>query len=502
MGKPTGFKEFARELPGKQSVEERLKHYNEFVEKYADEKLNQQAARCMDCGVPFCHHGCPLGNVIPEFNDAVYNQDWKEAYEILTSTNNFPEFTGRICPAPCETACVLGINQPPITIEEIEKHIIEIAFDKGFVKPKKPNLRSGKKVAVIGSGPAGLAAAAQLNYAGHQVTVFERDDAPGGLLRYGIPDFKLDKWVVDRRIKLLEEEGIVFRCLANVGVNININDVLREFNAIVLAGGSTTPRNLFVPGRELNGVHFAMDFLKQNNKRVAAKDLLANAAIESNILNEEVKATGKNVVVIGGGDTGSDCVGTSNRHGAASVTQFELMPKPAEERNDFMPWPSYPMLLKTTSSHEEGATRQWAVATKEFMGDSDGKLKALKIVDLEWKIVDGRPAQFVEVTGSEREIPCELALLAMGFVHPQHTGFINDLGIGLDERGNVKASEKDYRTNISKVFTAGDMRRGQSLVVWAISEGRECARAVDEFLSNAVTSLLEAKERSVLELER
>lgn len=494
MGKPTGFKEFGRELPVKQPVQDRLQHYNEFVHRYTDEKLNQQAARCMNCGVPFCHHGCPLGNVIPEFNDAVYKKYWKEAYEILSSTNNFPEFTGRICPAPCETACVLGINQPAITIEEIEKHIIEIAFDKGFVKPRKPNLRSGKKVAVIGSGPAGLAAAAQLNYAGHTATVFERDDAPGGLLRYGIPDFKLEKWVIDRRIKLMEEEGIIFKCLANVGVNVSINDILREFNAIVLAGGSTTPRNLFIPGRELKGVHFAMDFLKQNNKRVAGKDPLANAAIESNILSEELKATGKNVVVIGGGDTGSDCVGTSNRHGAKSVTQFELLPKPPEERNDYMPWPSYPMLLKTTTSHEEGANRQWAVATKEFIGDENVNLKALKIVDLEWKIVDGRPAQFVEVAGSEREIPCELALLAMGFVHPQHIGFINDLGIGLDERGNVNASEKDYRTNISKIFTAGDMRRGQSLVVWAISEGRECARKVDEFLNNNAPSMLESKD--------
>jgi glutamate synthase (NADPH/NADH) small chain len=491
MGKPTGFKEFNRELPGKQPVEERLTHYNEFVERYTDEKLNQQAARCMDCGVPFCHHGCPLGNVIPEFNDAVYKQEWKEAYDILISTNNFPEFTGRICPAPCETACVLGINQPAITIEEIEKHIIEIAFDKGFVQPKRPNLRTGKKVAVIGSGPAGLAAAAQLNYAGHTVTVFERDDAPGGLLRYGIPDFKLEKWVVDRRIKLMEEEGVVFRCLANVGVNISINDILREYNAIVLAGGSTTPRNLFIPGRELNGVHFAMDFLKQNNKRVAGKDSLANAGIESNILTEELKATAKHVVVIGGGDTGSDCVGTSNRHGALSVTQFELLPKPPEQRNEFMPWPSYPMLLKTTSSHEEGATRHWAVATKEFIGEN-GNLKALRIVDLEWKIIDGRAAQFVEVAGSEREIPCDLALLAMGFVHPQHVGLINDLGVGLDQRGNVEASDKEYRTNISKVFTAGDMRRGQSLVVWAISEGRECARKVDEFLSNNF-SVLESK---------
>ncbi|HEX7903686.1 MAG TPA: glutamate synthase subunit beta, partial [Chitinophagaceae bacterium] len=488
--------EFTREMPDKKPVADRLQHYNEFVEKYNDDKLNQQAARCMNCGVPFCHSGCPLGNVIPEFNDAVYRKDWKEAYDILSSTNNFPEFTGRICPAPCETACVLGINQPPVAIEEIEKHIIEIAFENGFVKPKKPNLRSGKKVAVIGSGPAGLAAAAQLNYAGHSVTVFERDDAPGGLLRYGIPDFKLEKWVVDRRIKLMEEEGIIFKCLANVGVNININDVLREFNAIVLAGGSTMPRNLFIPGRELKGVHFAMDFLKQNNKRVAGKDLLANAAIESNVLDEAVVATGKNVVVIGGGDTGSDCVGTSNRHGATSVTQFELLPKPPAERNEFMPWPSYPMVLKTTTSHEEGADRQWAVATKEFIGDGEGNLKAVKVVELEWKIMNGRPASFVEREGTEKDIPCELALLAMGFVHPQHAGFINDLNIELDERGNVKATEKDYRTNISKIFTAGDMRRGQSLVVWAISEGRECARKVDEFLNNGV-SVLENRDNSL-----
>ncbi len=493
MGKPTGFLEFSREMPDKKPVAERLQHYNEFVEKYAEDKLNQQSARCMNCGVPFCHSGCPLGNVIPEFNDAVYRKSWKEAYDILSSTNNFPEFTGRICPAPCESACVLGINQPPVAIEEIEKHIIEMAFENGFVTPRKPNLRSGKKVAVIGSGPAGLAAAAQLNYAGHSVTVFERDDAPGGLLRYGIPDFKLEKWIIDRRIKLMEEEGIIFKCLANVGVNVNINDVLREFNAIILAGGSTVPRDLTIPGRELTGVHFAMDFLKQNNKKVAGKDYLANAGIESNILNEEVSAVRKNVVVIGGGDTGSDCVGTSNRQGAASVTQFELLPKPPEDRTPFMPWPTYPMVLKTTSSHEEGADRHWAIATKEFIGDGNGNLKALKIVDLEWKIVEGRPANFVERPGSEREIPCELALLAMGFVHPQHAGFITDLGIGLDERGNIKATDKDYRTNISKIFTAGDMRRGQSLVVWAISEGRECARKVDEFLNNGV-SVLEIKD--------
>jgi len=449
----------------------------------------------MNCGIPFCHSGCPLGNVIPEFNDAVYRKSWKEAYDILSSTNNFPEFTGRICPAPCESACVLGINQPAITIEEIEKHIIEIAFEQGLVKPRKHIPRTGKKVAVVGSGPAGLAAAAQLNYAGHTVTVFERDDAPGGLLRYGIPDFKLEKWVIDRRLEVMEEEGVTFKCNANVGVNVSLNDLLREYHAIVLAGGSTVPRDLNIPGRELNGVHFAMEFLKQQNKRVANKDPFANANIESNIYPEVISATEKNVVVIGGGDTGSDCVGTSNRHGAISVTQFELMPKPPSSRTAFMPWPTYPMILKTSSSHEEGAERDWAIATKAFVGDENGNLKALRIVDLEWKILeDGRPANFVEIAGTEREIPCELALLAMGFVHPQHNGMIDELGVELDERGNVKATEKDYQTNISKIFTCGDMRRGQSLVVWAISEGRECARKADEFLMGS--SLLESKDES------
>jgi len=495
MGKPTGFLEFTRELPSKRPVQERVKDYNEFIERYSAEKLNQQAARCMNCGIPFCHSGCPLGNVIPEFNDAVYRKSWKEAYDILSSTNNFPEFTGRICPAPCESACVLGINQPAITIEEIEKHIIEIAFEQGLVKPRKHIPRTGKKVAVVGSGPAGLAAAAQLNYAGHTVTVFERDDAPGGLLRYGIPDFKLEKWVIDRRLEVMEEEGVTFKCNANVGVNVSLNDLLREYHAIVLAGGSTVPRDLNIPGRELNGVHFAMEFLKQQNKRVANKDPFANANIESNIYPEVISATEKNVVVIGGGDTGSDCVGTSNRHGAISVTQFELMPKPPSSRTAFMPWPTYPMILKTSSSHEEGAERDWAIATKAFVSDENGNLKALRIVDLEWKILeDGRPANFVEIAGTEREIPCELALLAMGFVHPQHSGMIDELGVELDERGNVKATEKDYQTNISKIFTCGDMRRGQSLVVWAISEGRECARKADEFLMGS--SLLESKDES------
>lgn len=486
MGKPTGFIEFTRELPSKRPIADRVKDYKEFVDRLPEEKLNQQSGRCMNCGVPFCHSGCPLGNVIPEFNDAIYNKSWQEAYDILSSTNNFPEFTGRICPAPCESACVLGINQPPVTIEEIEKHIIEIAFEKGFVKPRKPNVRTGKKIAVVGSGPSGLAAAAQLNFAGHQVTVFERDDAPGGLLRYGIPDFKLEKWVIDRRIAVMEEEGVIFKCNANVGVNVSINDLLREFHAIVLAGGSTIPRDLPIPGRELKGVYFAMEFLKQQNKRVA------NRLVDG----EDLLATGKNVVVIGGGDTGSDCVGTSNRHGATTVTQFELLPKPPVGRTENMPWPTYPMTLKITSSHEEGADRYWSIATKSFIGDENGNLKALRIVDLEWTIsADGRPAKFVEKEGTEREIPCELALLAMGFVHPQHEGLIKQLGVELDERGNVKATEQAFQTNIQKIFTAGDMRRGQSLVVWAISEGRECARKVDEYLMGG-HSLLETKDNS------
>jgi glutamate synthase (NADPH/NADH) small chain len=489
MGKPTGFLEFDRELPSKRPIHERKNDYKEFVNTYNGQELNHQAARCMNCGIPFCHSGCPLGNVIPEFNEAVYRQQWQEAYEILSSTNNFPEFTGRICPAPCESSCVLGINQPPVAIEEIERHIIEIAFDKGLVKARHPALRTGKKVAVVGSGPAGLAAADQLNAAGHSVTVFERDDEPGGLLRYGIPDFKLEKWVVARRIRLMEEAGIAFRCNAEVGANISINDLLREFHAIVLAGGSTIPRDLPIPGRHLKGVHFAMEFLKQQNKR------LSHLPVDG----EDIFATGRNVIVIGGGDTGSDCVGTSNRHKAKSVTQFELMPKPPHTRTAFMPWPTYPMVLKTSSSHEEGADRHWAIATKEFIGDDQGNLKALKTVKLEWKTTeDGKTAQFTEVAGSEQELPCELALLAMGFVHPQHQGLLKELDIELDDRGNVKATDRNYQTNIAKIFTAGDMRRGQSLVVWAISEGRECARKVDEYLIGA--SLLERKDASLIAL--
>jgi glutamate synthase (NADPH/NADH) small chain len=392
----------------------------------------------------------------------------------LLSTNNFPEFTGRICPAPCESSCVLGINKSPVSIEEIEKHIIEIAFNKGYIKPNAPLIRTGKKVAIIGSGPAGLAAAAQLNKAGHEVVVFERDDVPGGLLRYGIPDFKLQKDVVARRISLMEDEGVVFKCNANVGENIELSTILRDYHALVLAGGSTIPRDLNnLPGRSLDGIHFAMDFLKQQNKRIGG----------SPIFDKELKATGKNVIVIGGGDTGSDCIGTSNRQGAKSVTQFEIMPMPPQSRNEHMPWPQYPMLLKVTSSHEEGANRNWAVNTQKFNADENGNLKSLSVIEVQWEVdLNGRALGFKEIEGTEKEFPCELVLLAMGFLHPQKQGLLDKLGVELDERGNVKAIEGNYQTNIPKVFAAGDMRRGQSLVVWAISEGRETARKVDEYL--------------------
>lgn len=482
MGKPTGFLEFERALPQKDAVESRKQHYQEFVKPYTEDQLNSQAARCMNCGIPFCHSGCPLGNVIPEFNDAVYDGKWEEAYQILSSTNNFPEFTGRICPAPCEAACVLGINKSPVAIEEIEKHIIEIAYKKGYVKPNKSYLKTGKRVAVIGSGPSGLATAAQLNKAGHDVVIFERDDKIGGLLRYGIPDFKLDKSVIDRRIAVMQESGIEFRTNAEVGKNIPIKE-LENFDAVVLCGGSTIPRNLNIPGRELNGVHFAMDFLKQQNKRIG----------DSNMKEEVIHAKGKQVLVIGGGDTGSDCVGTSNRQGAKSVTQFELMPTPPMARTEAMPWPTYPMLLKTTTSHEEGCNRHWGISTKEFLGDENGNLRAALVVDLSWELdALGRPTSFQEVPESAREIPCELVTLAMGFLHPQFEGLLQQLGVEVDGRGNVIANESFYKTNVNKVFVAGDMRRGQSLVVWAISEGRECARKVDEYLMG--TSNLESKD--------
>lgn len=480
MADPKGFLKFTRELPKSRNPKERIGDYKEIYEPFAEEKTLQQASRCMDCGVPFCHNGCPLGNIIPEFNDAVYRQEWGEAYNILSTTNNFPEFTGRICPAPCESACVLGINQPPIAIEHIEKSIIEHAFANGLVKSTQSTIQTGKKVAVVGSGPAGLAAAAQLNKSGHTVTVFERNTRIGGLLRYGIPDFKLEKWVIDRRQKVMEESGITFKVNTNIGVDIKADELLKDFDAVVLAGGSTIPRDLPIPGRSLKGVYFAMQFLEQSNKRVAGDN--------PELLGEPIMATDKNVVVIGGGDTGSDCVGTSNRHGAKSITQIELLTKPPVGRAESTPWPNWPMMLRTSSSHEEGCDRQWAINTKEFIGDENGNLKALKIVDIDWK--EGKMS---EIAGTEREIPCERAFIAAGFLHPQHEGLLNQLGVELDNRGNVKDSR--YQTSVSKVFAAGDMRRGQSLVVWAISEGRECARAVDEYLKGS--SALESKDASL-----
>jgi glutamate synthase (NADPH/NADH) small chain len=496
MGKPTGFMEFGRELPGKRDPKTRIKDYKELYLDFSATQIKNQAARCMNCGVPFCHSGCPLGNIIPEFNDAVYRNDWEEAAEILFSTNNFPEFTGRICPAPCEASCVLGINKPPVTIENIEKSIVETAFEKGYIKAKPPKKRTGKTVAVVGSGPAGLAAAAQLNSAGHLVTVFERADQIGGLVRYGIPDFKLEKWVIDRRTKVMEEEGVIFKTNVNVGVTIKAKEIVKQFDAVVLTGGSTVGRDLPIPGRQFKGVHFAMEFLSQQNKRNA------NIKVEIDHTGEAYKhgdllATGKNVIVIGGGDTGSDCVGTSNRQGAKSILQFELMPQPPVDNNPQTPWPNWPMILRTSTSHEEGCDRQWSIVTKEFVGDADGNLTGLKIAEMGWVTpADSKLPKYQEMPGTERILPCELTLFAMGFLHPQHGGMLNELGVEYDERGNVKASAT-YQTSVDKVFVAGDMRRGQSLVVWAISEGREAARSVDLFLMG--TTSLEAKDHGTLD---
>ncbi len=489
MGKPTGFLEYQRELPKYKDSKERIKDYREFVLEFNEEQINKQAARCMDCGIPFCHWGCPLGNIIPEFNDMVYKKNWEYAYMILNTTNNFPEFTGRVCPAPCEHACVAGINTEAVTIELLEKTIIEKAFKENWVKPEIPKVRTGKRIAVVGSGPAGLAAAAQLNKAGHWVVVFERANRIGGLLRYGIPDFKLEKSIIDRRIKIMRDEGIAFKPNTNVGTDISTDYLLHEFDAIVLCGGSTVPRDLPTPGRQLKGVHFAMDFLTQQNQ-LNAGDTIP--------VDEHISAKGKNVLVIGGGDTGSDCVGTANRQGAKSITQIELLEKPSEKRTQDTPWPLYANLLKTTTSHEEGCERFWAVYTKEFIGDDEGNLKAVKVVDIEWKKPEpGKRPEFVEKTETEREIPCELVLLAIGFVHPQYKGMLHELNVELDERGNVKTN--NYQTNVEKVFAAGDMHRGQSLVVWAISEGREAARAVDIYLSGEST--LEAKDTSLINTE-
>jgi glutamate synthase (NADPH/NADH) small chain len=478
MGKDTGFKEFERVVPAYQPVDERIRHWQEFALPMAPTEVQEQGARCMNCGVPFCHSGCPLANVIPDFNDHVYNGKWERALKALYSTNNFPEFTGRICPAPCESACVLAINKPAVTIKNIEVAIIEKAFEEGWATARPPATRTDKRVAVIGSGPAGLAAADQLNRAGHRVVVFERADRPGGLLRYGIPDFKLAKPVVDRRINLMLDEGVVFRTNTHVGVDYPASQLLTKFDAVVLAGGSTKPRDLPIPGRDVDGVEFAMDFLRQSNKRVAGDQIPAGT---------EILATGKDVVVIGGGDTGSDCVGTSIRQGAKSVTQIEIMPKPPEGRTDATPWPVHPgpRMLSTSTSQAEGAIRDWAVMSKEFLADEQGALRAIHAVRADWS--SGAPK---EIPGSDFELPAQLVTLAMGFLHPEHA-VLDDFGVRKDERGNCASS--GFATSREGVFVAGDMRRGQSLVVWAISEGRECARAVDEYLTGR-PSLLAAKD--------
>jgi glutamate synthase (NADPH) small chain len=480
MGKDTGFKEYERETPAYEPVEERIRHWREFALPMAPEELRVQGARCMDCGVPFCHDGCPLGNLIPDFNDHVYHDRWREALESLYSTNNFPEFTGRVCPAPCESACVLAIIKPAVTIKSIELAIIERAFEEGRAEPRPPRTRTGRSVAVVGSGPAGLAAADQLNRAGHTVTVLERADRIGGLLRYGIPDFKLSKDVLDRRIDLMIAEGVSFRTGVHVGVDHPAAQLLAQFDAVVLAGGSTKPRELPIPGRDATGVELAMDFLTQANRRLAGDDIPEGEAI---------LASGKDVVVIGGGDTGSDCVGTSIRQAARSVTQIEIMPRPPDGRTTETAWPIHPgpRMFSTSSSQAEGCERDWAVMTKEFLADASGALRALRGVRTDWST--GRPQ---EVPGSECELPAQLVLLAMGFLHPEHA-VLDDLGLDKDVRGNC--ASRGYRTSREGVFVAGDMRRGQSLVVWAISEGRECAREVDEYLTGHA-SLLGAKARS------
>ena len=466
MGNPTGFIEIARVTPERRPVAERIHDWQEVYKDFPDEKLKSQASRCMDCGVPFCHQGCPLGNIIPDWNDLVYRERWQEALSRLFATNNFPEFTGRICPAPCEGSCVLGINSDPVTIKQVEVTIIDRAFREGWVKPHIPALRTGKNVAVVGSGPAGLAAAAQLNQAGHWVTVFERADRVGGLLRYGIPEFKMEKHILNRRVGLMSEEGIQFRTNANVGVNVPVDELRREFDAILLAGGSTAPRDLPVPGRDLEGIYFAMQYLPLQNKRCEG-DQISDC--------EFISAKDKHVVIIGGGDTGADCLGTAHRQGAKSIVQFELLPKPPAERAADNPWPNWPNIFRTSSAHEEGGDRDYSVLTKNFIGRS-GKVEALRAVRVEF--VDRK---MQEIPGTEFEIPADLVLLAMGFVGPERNGMLGQLGVTINERGNV-ATDGTKMTSVPGIFAAGDMSRGQSLVVWAIREGRDAAREMDRYL--------------------
>jgi len=469
MGKDTGFKEYTREVPQRRPVAERVKDYLEIYQPFDNEKVRLQGARCMDCGVPFCHTGCPLNNIIPDWNDLVYRDRWREAIRVLHSTNNFPEFTGRICPAPCESACVLGINEPPVAIKTIERTIVDHAFAEGWIRPEPAAIRTGKRVAVVGSGPAGLAAAQQLSRAGHGVTVFEREDRVGGLLRYGIPDFKMEKHHIDRRVEQMKAEGVEFRTNANVGVNVSAKDILSEYDAILLSGGAEQPRPLSIPGSDLKGIHFAMEFLPQQNRVVAGDK------VEGQIL-----ATGKRVVIIGGGDTGADCLGTSHRQKAASVHQFEIMPQPPAERASSTPWPLWPLMLRQETSHEEGGKREWAIATVKFEGDAQGNVKKLHTVRV------GPAPKFEPISGTEAVMEADLVLLAMGFTGPVKKGLLEQLGVDLDQRSNVK-TDSQYATSIPGVFAAGDMRHGQSLVVWAIAEGRQAAREVDRYLMGETT---------------
>jgi len=468
MGKITGFIEYDRVDEKNEAVGERLKDFQEFTIPLDKKEQEKQGSRCMDCGIPFCHSGCPLGNLIPDFNEMVYKGEWKKALTILHSTNNFPEFTGRLCPAPCEKACVLGLIEDPISIENIEKNIVERGFEEGWIVAHPPKDRTGKTVAVIGSGPAGLATAQQLNRAGHLVTVFERDDAIGGLLRYGIPNFKLEKEIIDRRVHILEEEGIIFKTNAHIGVNYSVVE-LEAFDAVVLCGGATKRRALPTKGSDAKGVEQAMDFLTQQTKTIFG----------STFSEEAISAKGKDVIVIGGGDTGSDCIGTSNRQGAKSVTNFEIMPKPPLGRSETTPWPFWPLQLKTSSSHEEGCDRNWLINTKEYITNDKNELVGLKTVEVEWKLVPGKRPELIERAGTEKTWPCDLVLLALGFTGPENT-LSDQLGLELDQRTNFKAN--NYQTNVPHIFTAGDMRRGQSLIVWAINEGREAAREVDLYL--------------------
>jgi glutamate synthase (NADPH/NADH) small chain len=473
MGKITGFMEIERRDRPYVAVPERIKVFKEFVKPLPDDEMSRQGARCMDCGIPFCQSGCPVNNIIPDWNDLVYRGNWRDALEVLHSTNNFPEFTGRVCPAPCEASCTLNINNDPVAIKSIEQAIADKGWNEGWIAPQVPKHKTGKRVAVVGSGPAGLACAQQLARAGHEVTLFEKSDRIGGLLRYGIPDFKMEKRLIDRRMEQMAAEGVAFRTSVNVGVDLRASDLLAQFDAIALTGGSEKPRDLPVPGRDLAGIHFAMEFLPQQNKRVAGDDVPG-----------QILATGKHVVVIGGGDTGSDCIGTSFRQGAASVVNFELMPQPPEHENKALTWPYWPLKLRTSSSHDEGAKRDFAVATKFFSGES-GRVKGLTACHVEWVKDEKGGMAMKEVPGTEFTIPAELVLLAMGYLHPVHEGLVDALGVAKDGRGNVKATTEGpgcYATSLAKVFSAGDMRRGQSLIVWAIREGRQCAREVDAFL--------------------